>query len=124
MRVNSLQRRRSAAMRIEDAGPISCYMLTNNFTRAVEKEKRILITKIPFRAANTCIYPAYKLQHTHTRALFAARDRYEPKAGVCSLICLMSRYYNDFASDLRLFIYSPAVLADRSLITGGLLSLY
>lgn len=31
----------------------------------------------------------------------------------------MSRYCNDFASDLRLFIYSPAVLADRTLITGA-----
>lgn len=31
----------------------------------------------------------------------------------------MSRYCNDFASDLRLFIYSPAVLADRKLITGA-----
>lgn len=56
--------------------------------------------------------------YTHTYTL-AARDRYEPKTGVCSLICLMSRYCNDFASDLRLFIYSPAVLADRRLITGA-----
>lgn len=53
---------------------------------------------------------------THTSA---ACERYDqPKAGV-SLICLMSRYCNDFASDLRLFIYSPAVLADRTLITGA-----
>lgn len=56
-------------------------------------------------------------RHTRTHTL-AARERYEPKAGV-SLICLMSRYCNDFASDLRLFIYSPAVLADRTLITGA-----
>lgn len=75
----------------------------------------------------------YVQKHTHTRNYtyaqarvytyirahtFAAyiRDRYEPKAGV-SLICLMSRYCNDFAWDLRLFIYSSAVLADRTLIT-------
>lgn len=52
------------------------------------------------------------------RAWQHTRDRCEPRAGV-SLICLMSRYCNDFASDLRLFIYSPAVLADRTLITGA-----
>lgn len=60
---------------------------------------------------------AFIHKHTYT---FAAGDRYEPKAGVCSLICLMSRYCNDFASDLRLFIYSPAVLADRRLDNRGL----
>jgi len=40
--------------------------------------------------------------------------RARARAGV-SLIRLMSRYYND----LRLFIYSSAVLADRTLITGA-----
>lgn len=62
--------------------------------------------------------PRCKLRAHEMRAWQHTRDRYKPRAGV-SLICLMSRYCNDFASDLRLFIYSPAVLADRTLITGA-----
>lgn len=93
------------------------------YSQSARSRNRILITKIPFRHVRLL---ARKLRaramrgraHTRARAhLRSPHDRYEPKAGV-SLICLMSRYCNDFASDLRLFIYSPAVLADRTLITG------
>jgi hypothetical protein len=97
----------------------SCrYVLTNNFTRDPfgRGENRILITKIPFRHTRTP--PRCKLRAHAMRARQHTRDRCKPRAGV-SLICLMSRYCNDFASDLRLFIYSPAVLADRTLITGA-----
>lgn len=109
---------KSVTMYVEDGSCACRYVLTNNFTcdPLGREESRILITKIPFR--HTRMPPRCKLRAHAMRGWQHTRDRYKPRAGV-SLICLMSRYCNDFASDLRLFIYSPAVLADRTLITGA-----
>jgi len=91
--------------------------LTNNFRDSLGRGEPYFNNEnsIP---AHTHTPVRCKLRARAMRARQHRRDRYKPRAGV-SLICLMSRYCNDFASDLRLFIYSPAVLADRTLITGA-----
>jgi len=100
------------------AHSVGRYVLTNDSTRpkterGKEREREKERERDYFNNENSipARMPRRELRACAMRARSRSRSR--------RLIRLMSRYCNDFASDLRLFIYSLAVLADRTLITGA-----